>query len=375
MQDAPKIMIIGGEASGDRYGAELVMRWQSRWPEAVFFGLGGEHMRRAGVHLLYDMSQLTSIGVVDSFKGAHLLKRLVQRVGEAMERQNPDVFVQVGLPVFSFRLLELASCKGIPVVYYCSPLGRGFSVKAKQFLGKVHHVLSISETETSVWKAAGVPVTFVGHPAVDLTERPSAVTKIEGNPVITVAPGARNAEMRRMLPAIARALVRVKEQYPNMQVVLSLAPTADRPVVKELIRRRELQDVTFVDDMYSALVAGDLAIVNVGTASLEAALLGVPAIAVHKRSAAGSLLEQVFDRRPNKALANVLLEDSVVPELTGSNFTDGKIAKTIVQLLGTPEKLEEMKNRYNGLAARLGGVGAVKRAADFVADMIEHGGS
>ena len=52
----PRIFLSAGEASGDLYGAHLVLALKKRYPEATFLGVGGAKMADAGVDLPPDSS-------------------------------------------------------------------------------------------------------------------------------------------------------------------------------------------------------------------------------------------------------------------------------------------------------------------------------
>src|SRR5690625_1555740 len=96
----PKIMIIGSDNTSDRFGSALAKKILEKYPQVSLFGVGGPLMHDAGVRLLYDISEMVSLGVFQSIKGSQVVKRLIRRVVAAMDQEEPDLILQIGLPVF-----------------------------------------------------------------------------------------------------------------------------------------------------------------------------------------------------------------------------------------------------------------------------------
>lgn len=376
----PKIMIVGGDNTSDRYGAELANRLKQLSPEVELMGIGGSRMQQSGVTLVYDMSNLDTFGVLDSFKGVHLAKRVVQRVSDYMDKHQPDVLIQIGWPVFNFRLIKLAKCKGIPVVYYYTPFSGGISgIKAQEMGQVVQKVAGVTRQETALFDDAGINVEFVGHPLIDLVE-PIRQQPIQNSldipadvPVVSLLPGGRAVEVKSLLPTMLKAMLRVKRELPNLVVVISLAPTVSRDLLDKWSDLVDNLEARVVDNSYDILRLSSLAVVNCGTASLEAALLGVPSIAVLKRSTTTYLLDKTLIRKTHMALPNVLLKESVVPELVQSNFTESKLAKQTLELLNDKAARDRIRQALKTLHQELGEPGSLEKTARLVLDVVSKG--
>jgi lipid-A-disaccharide synthase len=61
----PRVFLSAGEPSGDLHGARVAEALRRRWPDAELFGLGGDRMAAAGVHLLAHVDQLAVMGFVE----------------------------------------------------------------------------------------------------------------------------------------------------------------------------------------------------------------------------------------------------------------------------------------------------------------------
>jgi lipid-A-disaccharide synthase len=370
----PRIMLVGADNTSDRFGAALAQKLTEKRPEGVVFGIGGPLMADAGVRLLYDISEMVSLGVFDSLKGAHIVKRLIQRVSETMDEERPHVMVQIGLPLFSLRLLEIARCKGLSTMYYYTPLSRGLvEFKTERFAGLVDKVIGISKFETESCQQAGISAEFVGHPLVDLvrSRRPVEEVRAElnlnpGKPVIAVLPGAREVEVKNVLPTVLRAIGQLRKLKLDCQTVVSVAPTVRKSFVDQLVSKARGIDVVVGGDTGDVLDAADLAITSIGTVSLEAALMGVPCLAVYRVPTTTYLFDKLFANKPRMTVVNNVLEEQVVPEFIQSEFGLGRLVDEIVRLLTDEAARQEMLGKFAALPEQLGEPGSVDRAAEMI---------
>lgn len=370
----PRIMLIGADNTSDRFGAALARKVLEKRPEGVIFGIGGPLMADAGVRLLYDISEMVSLGVFDSLRGAHIVKRLIQRVSETMDEERPHVVVQIGLPVFSLRLLEIAQCKGLQTFYYYTPLSRGLmEFKTERFAGLVDKVIGISKYETEACLKAGINAEFVGHPLIDLvkSKRPAADVRAQLNlspdkPVIAVLPGAREVEVKNVLPTVLKAIGHLRRAKLDCQTLVSVAPTVRRSVVEEMVKKAKNVEAVVGGDTSEALEAADLAVTSIGTVSLEAALMGVPCIAVYRVPTTIYLFDKMFANKPRMTVVNNVLEEQVVPEFIQSEFGVGKLVDEMERLLTDEDARQAMLAKFARLPEQLGEPGSVDRAAEII---------
>lgn len=374
----PKLMIIGGDNTSDRFGSALARKILEQCPQAKLFGVGGPLMNDAGVRLLYDISEMVSLGVFQSIKGSQVVKRLIRRVVETMEQEQPTLVLQIGLPVFGFKILEIARAKGIPVVYYYTPLSRGLAnVKLSHFPTVVNKVASISRFETSLCEEAGIDVQFVGHPLTDLADfslTPAAARAKLGlesadTKVIAILPGAREVEVKNVLPTILKSLEQVTKQHANIQIILSLAQTIRNVFIDDILKDFPKDQVRVERDTYTVLRAADLAITSIGTSSLEASLLNVPSLAVYRVPVTTYFTDKLLDRKPYMTITNNILRKTVIPEYIQGELGITKIAEAITRLLFDVEARAEMLTEFGRLEHELGAPGSVGRAANLILEM------
>ncbi len=373
-----KIMMLGGDNTSDRFGSALARKVLEKCPQATLFGVGGPLMSDAGVRLLYDISEQVSLGIFQSIKGSTVAKRMIKMVVDAMEKEQPSLVLQIGLPIFGYKLLEIARARGITVLYYYTPLSRGLgSIRASHFPTIVNKVASISRFETAQCEEAGIDCEFVGHPLMDLTDfsmSPSAARaklglESEQTKLIAVLPGAREVEVKNVLPSILKVLHVVAQQHSDVEIIVSVAPTIRSILVDEIVKKCPTDQVRLERDTYCVLRAADLAITSIGTSSLEASLLGIPSIAVYRVPQSTYFVDKLLDRKPNMTITNNILRKTVIPEFIQRDFAQTTMAETVENLLYNEEARKAMLEEFSHLEYELGEPGSVGRAADLVVEM------
>jgi lipid-A-disaccharide synthase len=365
-----------GEPSGDLYAAELVRHLRRTLPDLDVFGLGGERLAAQGSTLLADVRELAVVGLVEVVRHLPRLREVLRRLLAEADRQRPDAALLVDYGGFNLRLAAQLRRRGIPVVYYVSPQvwawRRG---RIETIRRTVSRMLVIFPFEEPLYREAGVPVRFVGHPLVDMA-RPAAdaATFLRGHgvdpgrPVLAVLPGSRPREIAYNLPPIADALRRVTARHGPVQLVLAVAPSIDPAAI-----RAHLGDlpVTLIGGAtHAVLGACTAAVVASGTATVEAALLGAPMVVVYRLSPLSYQLGRRFVKVPHYAMANLIAGRRLVPELIQGGFTGERVAEEALRLLEDAPARARMREGLAEVRTRLGDPGASARAAEAVREVV-----
>ncbi|MFS8524216.1 MAG: hypothetical protein FWJ83_05050, partial [Limnochordales bacterium] len=162
-----RLLFSAGEASGDMHAADLIAALKARVGELEMYGMGGPLMQQAGVELLFNPTSMSTVGFVEALKSVQVMRRVLGRLGDAMDRRPPDAVVCIDFSGFNMKLAELARRKGLPVVYYLPPSawawGRGRAEKLARLGVTVCAALPV---EVEAYREAGSEVVFVGHPLV-----------------------------------------------------------------------------------------------------------------------------------------------------------------------------------------------------------------
>jgi lipid-A-disaccharide synthase len=378
----PRVLIVAGEASGDLYGG-LLMRAMAAEGPVVFSGIGGPTMRAAGLAPVADASALAVTGILEvaaRFPSIWGAWRATTRVLDDPER-GPDLAILIDYPDFNLRVAARAKRAGVPVLYFISPQvwawRRG---RLARMAGVVSRMLVILPFEEELYRAAGIPVEFVGHPLLDLVHadrtrgQARALLGLDPDrPMVALLPGSRPNEVRAHIGPLLGAARILGEEFRDLQFVLTVAPTLPRAFVQSLMTacagpRRP--PVLVGEDRYDAVAAADVAVVASGTATLETALLGVPMVVIYRMNPLTYLLARMATDLPHIGMPNLIAGRRIAPELVQDDCTPARIAAETRRLLTDPEAARVMRRGLEEVRGRLGQPGAIGRAAGAAWDMI-----
>ena len=370
-------MLSAGEVSGDLHGGALAAALRRLSPEVRLLGMGGERMAAAGVELMADARQMAIVGFTEALRRLPAVRRRFARLRDAMLTQHPDVLVTIDYPGFNLRLAEVARAADIPVVYFVPPqIWAWRAGRIRVIRERVSLVLAVFPFERPLYRQAGVPVEFVGHPIADaLVGAPSRADArrrlglAESDLVIGLLPGSRALEIARLTPIIRDAVATVASRHPRARFVLALAPTVTAADVSAHFGASQRIDV--VTDAHAVMSASDLLLATSGTATLEAALLGAPMVVIYRFSWLSQMVGHAVLRIPWISLPNIILGRGVVPELfLRHEVTAERLAATALRLIETPGALDAQRSAFRELAAEVGEPGVAQRAAARVLSII-----
>lgn len=367
-----RILIVCGDPSGDLYASMLAAELLRRDPGLSLSAVGGPLTRGALAGrgtFLEDLASLGVTGFVEPARRLPMLSRLLSRLDAVLARGEADAVVCIDFWGFNGRVLEAARRRGVPAYYFISPQvwatrpGRVARIKRC-----VRRMLVIFPFEERLYRDAGVPVTWVGHPLLDVLPAPRAVRPSTDPLRLGLLPGSRPGEVRRHLPLFTAALSRIARDFPRIEVTVFAASALGDEHYMRWLSRVRLPDGSrprlVRESDYSERGRQDLLLSSSGTATLENALLGVPMVVVYKLSWPTYLLARALIKVPYIAMPNLLAGKALVPELIQHRATPASVAGEALRLLGEPRRLEGVRRELAALRDVLGGPGAVGRAAD-----------
>jgi lipid-A-disaccharide synthase len=369
-------MISCGEPSGDLCAGALAAEIARLSPGARITGFGGERLRAAGAALAGDFAGLSVTGLTEALRVLPRSWQLYRRLVASARDDRPDVFVPVDFPDFNFFVARALKRLGVPVVYYISPQLWAWRTGRMTTMKRIaDRVLVIFPFETAVYERAGVPVTFVGHPLLEMSApaRPrDAFLRAHGldpaAPVVALLPGSRRNEVRAILPDLVRTAGLIAARVPAAQFLLARAPHVSDDLLAPLgdwpphARRPVVVDQA-ADDV---LAAADVAIVASGTATVQAALHGCPMVVVYRLAPLTYRLGRPFVHVDTYAMANLVAGERVVPELIQDQFTPEAASSEALRVLTDPSHATAVRAKLALVRARLGEPGASRRAAEEV---------
>ena len=369
-------MISCGEPSGDLYAGALAVEIRRRQPDAAIFGLGGQRMMAGGGELLADYRGLSVTGLVEAIRVLPKSLSVFNRLVEAARVEKPQALVVIDFPDFNFRLAAAVKKLGVPIIYYISPQLWAWRKSRMAVMKRLaDRVLVIFPFEEQIYRDAGVPVQFVGHPLVDLAraQEPKGSFLHElgldpKRPIVALLPGSRPNEVERLLPVIRDSVARIAAQVRDVQFVVARAPSLDDRLFSRT-KWSGAQPIEVLARTDDVLAVSDVAITASGTATVQAALHGRPMVVVYKLSPLTYRLGRRFLLVENVAMVNLIAGHRIVPELIQENCTPENIAAETVALLTNHQRAADTRLALEAVRAKLGGPGASGRAAEAVLEV------
>ncbi|MDO8379682.1 lipid-A-disaccharide synthase [Phenylobacterium sp.] len=341
------VMLVATEASGDDRGAGLAKSLRARLGDKVrFVGAGGAQMAAQGVESLFDIAQLSILGVVDALAVYPRAMKLVDQTVALAAREKPDVVVLIDSWAFSLRVANRLRKldPSIPLVKYVAPQvwawRRG---RAKVLARSVDHLLSIHTFDAPYFEAEGLPTTFVGNAAlkVDFSAADPARLRAEHDiapeaPILLVLPGSRPSEINRVLPSFAEAALLLKASRPDLEIVIPAAPTVAEAVKAQVAGwPRRAHVVEGEQAKLDSMKAATVAMACSGTVTIELALAGCPMVIGYRIDKLTYALVNRLVRRPI-TLFNIAAGEIVAPELIQDDCTPQALAREIALRLDDP---------------------------------------
>jgi lipid-A-disaccharide synthase len=333
IHDVPKLGLVAGEASGDLLGAHFVAALKQNHPQLRAAGIAGPRMVEAGVEAIYPSDKLAVNGYVEVLRHLPELLWIRSRITRHFLRERPRVFVGIDAPDFNFTLEAKLKQAGIPTVHFVSPsIWAWRPERIHRIKQAVSHMLVVFPFEAQIYRDAGIPVSYVGHPLADVIplEPDTAAARTElglqSGPVIALLPGSRLSEVKRHARLMLDAAVRIHQLHPEAQFVLPAASEAAARLIRQAAQGLDLPLHILAGQSHTALAACDVALVASGTATLEAALFKKPMVITYRVPALTAYLMRKKALQPWIGLPNILARDFVVPERVQEAATPENLA-------------------------------------------------
>jgi len=369
-----RFLLVAGEASGDLHAARLVQALGRLGPSRVR-GVAGPALRAVGVECLVPMEELAVLGFAEIAAKLPRLFATRARLLAELERFAPHAVVLVDYPGFNLRLGPALARRGARVFYYIAPQVWAWHPERARAMSRwVDRLAVVFPFEEAIFRSAGVPVTFVGHPLLDdfAPEVGEAAFRAElgldrGARVLGLLPGSRAQELDRHLGPMLGAAARLRRTRPDLRVVLPLAPGLARA---RLGPRADLGEVRVLEGRTRAVQAFATAcVVASGTATLETALFGTPLVIVYRTGRLNYAIARRLVTLPRIGLPNIVAEEEVAPELIQDACTPEAIEGAVAPWLDDAESAARARRGLSVVRERLGGPGASERAAKLLWDL------
>jgi lipid-A-disaccharide synthase len=361
--NTPLFLVVAGDPSGDLHAAGLIAALKRRNPSVRVAAVGGPLCRAVADEFIEDLASRGVTGFWEPALKIPFLLRLRSRLKDFLRDERTSALICVDYYGFNRRVLPLAKEAGVPAYYFVSPQVWASRPGRVQVLKRfVKKMLVIFPFEEKLYREAGVPVEFVGHPLLDLIPEPKARDAASHPPVVGLLPGSRSSELRRHIPVFYEAFRLLREKRPGLTGLLFASANQNDTAYGKLP-----EGVLLVREQdYARRATLDLALCSSGTATLENALLGVPMVVIYKLSWPTYAIARALVKVKHIAMANLLAGKTVVPELIQRDATAPRAAAEAARFLDDAAYAAAAREELLKVRRSLGAPGAADRAAAAV---------
>jgi lipid-A-disaccharide synthase len=339
-----RVGMVAGEASGDLLAAHLIAALKARHPSIEFAGIGGPRMAAEGFESHFPMEKLSVRGYAEALRHYREIMGIRRDLGKSMLRERPDLFIGVDSSDFNLGLERRLKDGGIPTLHYVSPAVWAWRRwRVRRIARSVDRILVMYPFEQPLYEAAGVPVTYVGHPLADVIplepqkdEARAQLRLPSGKLIIALLPGSRRSELQYMAGAFVLAAHRFRQEVHDVHFVCPMVTRETREMFERAIHENQRTDLPLTllfGHSHDALAAADLALVASGTATLETALFKTPMVIAYRQSPITWALMRQMLYLPYVGMPNILAGERLVPELLQDQATPANLAGALLTLL------------------------------------------
>jgi len=354
-----RIGMVAGEPSGDMLAARIIQGLHHANTGIRCEGIGGPHMRQAGLELWEPMDALSVFGYVDALKRLPSLIATYNRVKKRWLKQPPAAFVGFDAPDFNLRIQAQLKAAGIPTIQFVSPSIWAWRYeRIHKIREAVSHMLVVFPFEEPLYQREGIAVTYVGHPmaqqipvAPEAGPAREALGVPENVPLLGLLPGSRASEIKILAPRFLAAVQRLQYEQPELHVAVPMVNAQRRQEFQKILTQFPLKNCQLVEASWTVLAAADAVLTASGTATLEAALFKRPMVISYVLS---PLMKKIMAWQsgqdkpllPWVGLPNILAQEEIVPELLQEAATPDKLAEATHKALYDATYRDQLQHRY-----------------------------
>ncbi|WP_018617036.1 lipid-A-disaccharide synthase [Segetibacter koreensis] len=363
--------IIAGEASGDLHGSNLIKQLHVLDANANIRCWGGDLMKAEGATIVKHYKDLAFMGFVEVLMNLRTILKNIDFCKKDITSFKPDILILIDYPGFNIRIAEWAKKEGIKTVYYISPQIWAWKENRVHTIKKyVDKMLVILPFEKDFYGKWNYEVEYVGHPLVEVIDNfklkhPKEETV--GKKIIALLPGSRKQEINVKLPV----MLEVSKAFPDYEFVVAKAPGMEDSFYEPfLIKYGNVS--ALAGKTYDVLNKATAALVTSGTATLEAALFGVPEVVCYKGNPISYRIAKWVIKVKYISLVNLIMDKAVVKELIQDEMTTENCTKELRELLENTDRKKQLEKDYTDLKNLLSqGGNASANAAKIISDFVK----
>ena len=384
IKDSPTIAIIAGEVSGDILGAGLIHALKARYPHAKFIGIGGERMIAEGFETLFDMDELSVMGLVEVLKHLPRLLKIRRSIIEQLSALKPDVFIGIDAPDFNLDVELKLKQRGIKTIHYVSPSVWAWRQKrVYKIAAATNLVLAFLPFEKAFYDRFNVPCRFIGHTMADAIplkpNRDEACQLLNLDSTqryVAMLVGSRGSEVEFLSEPFLQTAQLLHQRYPDVKFLVPLINQKRRQQFEQIKQRvaPELDMILLDGNARAAMIAAEATLLASGTAALEAMLCKSPMVVGYRMKPFTYFLAKRLVKTKYVSLPNLLADEMLVPELIQEDCNPTKLAEKLSLYLSEDKSAVQTRHvllqRFAELHQRIQ-CNADQQAAQAVIDLLE----
>ena len=344
----------------------------------MFVGIGGDLMADEGVELLEHNKNMAFLGLWEVIKHIGFIKKKITQIKNYIVNEKLDIVLLIDYPGFNMKIAAFAKKNGIPVVYYILPKVWAWGQnRVKKIKKNIDLPLIILPFEKEFYAKHGVDVKYVGHPSLETIKNNFSKKEFlkkynldENKKIIGLLPGSRKMEIEALLPDMLKTVKELSKKYDNLQFIMSKSDNLPDELYDVILKEYNLPVIKINKYPYDVMKHSDIAIVASGTASLETALFGTPAVVLYKVNPLTYWVAKKVVTVSYISLTNLILKKEVFPELIQEKCKAEMILITIESWLNSDEKYNEVIGNISTIPSLLGNAQASENAAKYISGLL-----
>jgi lipid-A-disaccharide synthase len=383
-----KIFFSVGEISADIHGARLIKELNSMNPDIYIGGMGGEKMKMVGANIEYDVTTMSSVGIIEYHDFYKDLENTRDNFLSLIQKEKPDLIIFMDMEGFNLDLAIRIKKLGLNIktLYYITPQRWVLRIIGTLFVKKlakyVDNIITSLNKEFEFYKKLGINANYFGNPIIDsinITKSKTEIRKKNSIPddhkLIAILPGSRKQEIEKLTRIFLESAKIINRSIKSVFIIPVAHKIFLNKVKKNLENFKKNENIKIIvteEKSQNIINASDFIILSSGSSTLECAILKKPMVICYKISYITYVLGKIFYRYKYIGLPNILLNENIVPELLQNKVNPENISQYVINILGDQEKKKYIKTKFEILKDSLSNKeSVVNKVARYILQLIE----
>ncbi len=370
-----KILFSTGELSGENYAINLKRVIQKKLDNAEFIAIGSPRLESHDIRVIGDISPYATIGFTDIFKNFFSLYGLYNKLKKSIKTEKPDLIIFIDSPGLNLRLIPYAKRLKIKTAYLFPPQVWAWGKKRIETLKLANKIIVGFPFEEDFYRENRVNVKFLGHPLIDLIKvNEDYVTKLReqfaSNRIIGVFPGSRIVEIRNHFPILGKTMEKISNKFSDVVYLIASPNPEFEYIIEEEVGEYSFPYEVITNHAYDIMKVSDFILTSSGTATLEAAILGVPEIIFYKMNFLNWFFAKFMVKSNFIGLPNLVYGKLIIPELVQWDFNSYSLEYLMIKFIVDQKVTARMVDKLARIKEMLGEEGAMERIGDELVSML-----